>query len=143
MHLSFITISLVMSLCTAIALSSSSNPIYNALIRQKLVKMLNEKGGTRVIKAQEIHKPNCYVKKFNRTILRPGCRPVTIQSQFCYGMCPSFHIMGFHNRLKSCECCTAIGTRVVKIELKCPSFVKQVKRIREVLGCRCKMCTTS
>eukprot|EP00794_Sanderia_malayensis_P017594 gene17594-19347_t len=65
----------------------------------------------------------CFTKSFNYTVTLPGCRPVVINNNFCYGLCGSFSYpksKKYGLKLKAvCSFCAPVKKELVTVNIPC------------------------
>ncbi|XP_071945771.1 bursicon-like [Antedon mediterranea] len=81
------------------------------------------------------------------TISVPGCRPKSVPSTGCRGMCLSYTRVSSTNYLeleRSCKCCKADKFIVASVKLSCPNLDSPNLRVplKKAESCSCRPCNS-
>ena len=91
----------------------------------------------------QLKKGWCKTRSFEQTIKLPGCLPVKIINNYCFGQCSSIYIPHYNSLMpafESCTACTPVKMNWRSVTLRCPNAEVKVKkhRYRHVKRCRCR-----
>lgn len=93
-----------------------------------------------ITRANRLKKDWCRTEPLWQKISERGCVSKTILNHFCYGQCNSFYIPQTSNKtFQSCPFCKPYSAKWTRVNLRCPSRMPFVKRIKVLLvqKCRC------
>ncbi|XP_023222264.1 gremlin-2-like [Centruroides sculpturatus] len=93
-----------------------------------------------ITRANRLKKDWCRTEPLWQKISERGCVSKTIMNHFCYGQCNSFYIPQTSNKtFQSCPFCKPYSAKWTRVNLRCPSRIPFVKRIKVLLvqKCRC------
>lgn len=85
----------------------------------------------------------CKTRSVEQIVKIPGCLPVKIVNNYCFGQCSSIYIPHYNSPLPAFESCTACipaKTHWRSVTLKCPKAEVKVRkhRYRHIKKCRCR-----
>ena len=85
----------------------------------------------------------CKTRSVEQTVKMPGCLPVKIVNNYCFGQCSSIYIPHYNSPIpafESCTACTPVKMNWRSVTLRCPGAKVKVRkhRYRHVKRCRCK-----
>ncbi|XP_071488759.1 bursicon-like [Diadema setosum] len=88
---------------------------------------------------------DCRRLPLQHKLTRPGCHPVTINSNGCRGMCNSYTRISPNNYLeveRSCSCCQELGFMERTERLHCPGLTPNYRDVRYRIPkrCSCRPC---
>ena len=97
-----------------------------------------------IMKKSDLRNDWCKTRPFKQTIRVPGCLPVQVMNNFCYGQCNSLYIPSHTSQqplFESCTSCLPQRSFMKTVTLRCPSLPVKFRKHKYLHSKKCR-CTS-
>lgn len=98
-----------------------------------------------LMKRSDLRNDWCKTRAFKQTIKIPGCLPVQVVNNFCYGQCNSMYIPNHASEkplFESCTTCMPKRSFTKTVTLRCPTLPVKFRKHRYIHSKKCR-CSTA
>ena len=94
-----------------------------------------------IMKKSDLRNDWCKTRPFKQTIRVPGCLPVQVMNNFCYGQCNSLYIPSHASQqplFESCTSCLPQRSFMKTVTLRCPSLPVKFRKHKYLRSKKCR-----